>query len=277
MASSTVDFQYDILYLLKEHFAYGKTALSIPNDVIICDERTYSGLEELDRNAIYVIVAFEKGTIFSGSTIIPLSCNVLSEKQTYNNARKLISWVALTYNLNAPSNVPSGSFVRELYTTSDMVEAFEEDGNNYRARFEFNGTFVFGFNIAGITNLIIDEDESDTPEEQEKRKITFLEIEEEVNAIPHTANIGLLNDRTQTINTATTYTITFTMIPQKDQPFTKKVLDFMHDVSTSVNATCSVVIEINGVPYSPRTMHIISVGYKQEIASVPVLAITLGE
>lgn len=264
-----VDFQYDILYTLKEHFAYAKTNLNIGNNVYICDERTFKGLDNVEKSAIYVIVNFEKGTIFSGSTIVPVAIQVISESDTFENARQLTSWVALKYNLNSPS-VPSNSFVRELYTTSDLNEPFGEDGQFYRATLEMNATFVFGFNILGYKKLIIDNEE-----------IIFLEIEEEMTTIPHTANLGDNYDRTKTINTASTYTITFTFVPISNSAFSTKCLDFMHKTNLSLNETCEVQVQIGDTIYpsatETRTLHFLSLDIRQEIANVPMLAVCLGE
>lgn len=266
MARELINIYENILNSLKYHFEVSKTQLNLENDIVICDERSFQGWfenEKLLPTTIYIIVAFNEGSILFGNTVIPISFIVYSEQGTFENARLLLTYFATEFNF-AYESQGNVSFIQS-YSIPTMREEFAEEGNSFRAIFDMSGTFVYGENVSGITELNID-----------GKKVRFLNIECTFTATPNSANLGDKNDRTTTVNASATFSMSVSVPSLLSDTFVSKV-DSLIFGNADINTTFEVTITKGGVTYPTRTLHFIDIHYSQEITNIPIYAIGLGE
>lgn len=266
MARELINIYDNILNSLKYHFEVSKTQLNLENDIVICDERSFQGWfenEKLLPTTIYIIVAFNEGSILFGNTVIPISFIVYSEQGTFENARLLLTYFATEFNF-AYESQGNVSFIQS-YSIPTMREEFAEEGNSFRAIFDMSGTFVYGENVSGITELNID-----------GKKVRFLNVDFTFTATPNSANLGDKDDRTTTVNASATFGMSVSVPSLLSDTFVSKV-DSLIFGNADINTTFEVTITKGGVTYPTRTLHFIDIHYSQEITNIPIYAIGLGE
>ena len=272
MASQLVNIYNDILNSIKYHLECSKTALDIPNDIKICDERSFEGWYNdctLDPTTIYVIVSFNEGDIWFGNTVVPIDLTVYSEEEKYEITRQLLTYFATTFNFVSGSGTNSATYIQS-YEVPTMREEFVKCGTNYRAIFDLAGTFVYGENVSGISELYIDNE-----------KITFLNIECNITMTPSSANLGNLNERTTTKNKCATFTLTLSIPSVLNSNIVSK-LDGILFGNTNINSVFNVRIKKGGIWYptnstDSRALKVVDIDFSQEITGIPMYSIGFGE
>lgn len=259
-----------ILYTLKSHLVESKVRLNIENDIELIDERSFEMLqddyiENYDkmRSKIFVVLKLEKGTIQFGSVVQPATLICYSETESFDKARALLNDVATRFNFNLSNGENSDVFLQEVYTTSEMEDAFIEEGNNFRASFSINATFVYSENMSGITEITIN-----------NNAITFVSANAVGNISPNTANIGNNNGRTQTFNKFMSFNLTFAF-PSRENEYLTQVCDGVLFGNTDLNIEYVVVIRKNGTNYTKR-LKILSIDYEQNMGEIPAYAVAFG-
>lgn len=259
-----------ILYTLKSHFVESKVRLGIENDVEIIDERSFEMLQDdyIDNyasmhNKIFVVLKLEKGTIQVDGIIQPATLICHSETESFENARALLNDVATRFNFNIAHGENNDIFLQEVYTTSEMEDAFVEEGNNFRASFSVNITFIYSENMSNITSITIG-----------GNNISFVGANASGNISPNTANIGNNNGRTNTYNKFMSFNLSFSF-PSRTNDYLTSICDGILFGTTDINTEYEFVITKNGTNYSKR-LKILSVEYEQILGEIPAYAVSFG-
>lgn len=267
-----VEMYNDILEVIKYQVECAKTDTNIPNDIFICDERSFKEFSYTDYSgAIFVIVKFEEGEINpNGSVLLPISFEVYSEEQTFENAREIITYLTQNNSFVSPQT-PSGTFVRMFYSTPQMESAFEEDGSGFRATFTFNCTLFYGVGINGITNINVAWGEQDS----EQENIKFISCSAGAGFTLHTANKGDKSDRATTTNASMTFVCSVNVISTADSNFVGLVDGILFG-STDINTDLTCTFTKGGSTYT-KHLKIIDIDLDQSESGLPVYVIGLGE
>ena len=254
----------NILYTIQSNIEKSKTYCNISNNVVVCDERSFDGLiEEYKYNDtyIYVIVKFELGTIMYESVLQPVSFEIITEKGTFDIARTLMLDFAIRNNFQVATGQYNDVFIQQAYTTTEVNEPFEKDGNNLRSILVIEATYVYSENVSAITSISVNEE-----------PIIFVAQTFSFSASPDTANKGNLNGRTETINKFSTFNLSVAIPSISNMTFLSTV-DAICFGSDDINTQFVLSIVKDGTPYS-ITCVITGIDYQQNIGEIPIYAIT---
>lgn len=254
----------NILYTIQSEIEVSKTLCDIPNNVVICDERSFQGLQDLyyqEDGTIFVIVKFELGTIMYENVLQPATFEILTEKGTFDIARTLMLDFAIRNNFQVATGQNGDVFIQQAYTTTELSEPFEEDGDNLRGILNINATFVYSENVSAITSITINE----TP-------IIFVSQMYNLSIAPDTANIGNLNGRTETINKFATFNLTVG-IPSIANNTIISDFDSIMLGTEDINKRFTLTIVKDGQTYTKDCV-ITEIQYEQNIGEIPVYAVS---
>ena len=259
----------NILYVIKSQIEESRVRCDIENNVEICDERTFLGYDEdykwEHRDTIFDIVKFEKGTISSGFVVQTATFEIVSEMETFDKARTLLNDFAMRFNFITNTGIDNDVYIQQSYTTVQMDEPFEEDGDNFRASLSINATYVYSESVSAITSVSVD-----------SKNVFIVSSNYHLSISPNTANIGNNNGRTNTQNKFASFTMTCAIpseTTQNGELITK--LDGFIFGATDLNTTFSVSFVKGGTTYT-KTLKLLDADYTQNMGEVPLYAFSLG-
>lgn len=108
--------------------------------------------DELDMDAIYIVVSFQPATLTYGLKVIPFTLEVISSGNKIEPTQRLLFEYAQTYNLKNKVYLENG-LMTQTYSTPTIVNNFNDISYTLRSLFMMGGTILLGENTANIENL----------------------------------------------------------------------------------------------------------------------------
>ena len=234
--------------------------LEFTKKVYIYRERTFVGLKQIDPNAIYIVVHFNRGTLMVGGIILPITIEILSEINGFEQAHNLLLDFATNYNFKVPT---SNSYIQQVYTTPEIADNFNEQTGDIRSLMYTNGTIVYGEELSAFTSVKID-----------GKDVLFTNVRTGLDITPNTADLGNNNNRTTTVNKFGVFTLTLNVISEQTE-LVSKVDGFIFG-TTNLNEVFNVTFTKNGIEYT-KSLKLTSANISQELGGIPSYALSFTE
>lgn len=112
--------------------------LSVAGDtpIEVDQERQFVKIKTLDPKKIYFVVSYGSASVSFGQSVLTATITAISERNSFESAREILSLFAVRYNLKSDGNM------LETISTPQMLEAFSEFTDGYRASMETTMTIV---------------------------------------------------------------------------------------------------------------------------------------
>lgn len=234
--------------------------LTFTKKVYIYKERSFEGLKTLDLNGIYIVIHFNRGTLMVGGTILPITIEVISEANGFEEAHNLLLSFATNFNYKIPQ---SNTYIQQVYTTPEMSERTREVQGNIRSLMYVNGTIVYGDELNAISSLKIDNE-----------NVLFTNARVGIDITPNTADLGNNNNRTTSVNKFGVFTCALNLVSESKAISTK--IDGFIFSDTNLNTTFSVEFKKGNTTYT-KTLKLTSATLSQELGGIPSYAISMAE
>ena len=112
--------------------------LSVAGDtpIEVDQERQFVRLKSFDPKKIYFVIAFGSASVSFGQSVLTANLTAISERNSFDSAREILSLFAARYNLKTDGDM------LETISTPQVLDAFSEFGDGYRASMETSMTLV---------------------------------------------------------------------------------------------------------------------------------------
>lgn len=110
--------------------------------------------EELQGNEVFIVLSYGAGTLNYGSTLIPVSVNIVCNQNYVSEIFNLFNTFVEKYNLK--KGVKGSNYYIESFTTPTMTGAFQDFEANYSVVCVFNASFLLSTTLTPITSIKID-------------------------------------------------------------------------------------------------------------------------
>lgn len=257
----TISEMYDEVYeIISTEITSTANAIGFDKNLYVYKERTFSLLNKIDQNGVYIVVHFEKGTLMIGGTILPVYIEVLGEEGSFDKSYDLLLQFVTNFNYKVPS---SNSYIQQVYTTPDMPEKFGEVQGSYRSLMSINGTFVYGETLSAVSSINID-----------GINVLYTNLRIGMDLTPNTADLGNNNNRTKTLNKFGVFTATFNFV-SIDSALINKIDQIVFSTE-DINSDFTVIFTKNGVSYT-KVLKLTNASLSQELGGVPNYAVSFVE
>ena len=111
--------------------------------------------DELDIDAIYIVVSFQPATLTYGLKVIPFTFEVISSANKIEPTQRLLFEYAQTYNLKNKVYLENG-LMTQTYSTPTVLNNFNDISYGLRAMFMMGGTILLGENTSNVEHIIFE-------------------------------------------------------------------------------------------------------------------------
>ena len=115
--------------------------------------------KELVGNEVFLITTFGKGTLSYMSLLQPVIINVVCNQNNVKEVLNIINLFVETYNLQKLTI--DNNYIIQAYTTPNPDTKFENYDDKYAIACSFNCSFSVSSNIASISKIYIDDEETE--------------------------------------------------------------------------------------------------------------------
>lgn len=112
-------------------------------------ERQFVKRKDLEPNAVFIVVSFGQAEYNSGQATCPVYLDCLSEENTFNVARELLTTFAVNNNLTEASGI------KQVWGSPIATTKFNGLGTGYRASFYLTGSIVVGSSTANYVATLL--------------------------------------------------------------------------------------------------------------------------
>lgn len=141
--------------------------------VVIASEQEYADRDEATPQSIYIVVKFGQSAIDFGQVLVPITINAVSEENKLVVCQKLMFDFAETYTQHTDPD--ANDFVKEVWSTPQVVQNFSEVHSGFRSLMYLSGTFLIGKNSNPLEYLHYIPDPDNTSIYIDVNLITFVQ------------------------------------------------------------------------------------------------------
>lgn len=110
--------------------------------VYISNEQQFVKTKDREKGAIYIVIKYLQASINFGQTVLPITLNIISERNKMNIAQTMLMEFAQTYNLTMNED----NTIKQVYTSPMVTSNFNEIFDGFRSVLYTSGTFLISEN-----------------------------------------------------------------------------------------------------------------------------------
>ena len=209
------------------------------NNYIVTEELNY----QFNGEQTACVIKYLNGTNYIDSKVQPIQLIVYTKDS--QTTKSELETFTKTYN-NVPSTYDNGDgtidYFQQIYSTPNMMMAFDPTGNNYTHQYNINVTLLISSNVSDITQVKIDnvvyettqrtlsyvsqvDNQRKSNEELNTSQITYASVKFNCNLINKNKNLQnkLKQIRLGTISIDTSFAIELTFSDASTETYTMKL------------------------------------------------------
>lgn len=258
----------------KEHVAF---YAPYKDHVIITSEQQYTRSTDKGPNTIYIVVKFGQSAIDFGQVLVPVTINAVSEANQLIVCQKLMFDFAETYTQHTDPD--TSDFVKEIWSTPQVIQNFAEVENTFRSLMYLSGTFLIGKNSNPLEYLHYIPDPEGSPSSFiDVNLITFVQ---NFDIQPDSQAFYTTNGLVQSNAKIGIYAMNFTCFQVKNALF-NKLLDIIYGnlnaethSENGINSRFTFQLKFKGES-TVRTVSVLLHNYamQQNKADLPTISLT---